>query len=62
VGTAFAVRPYVMPACDCCNETITGALFMVEGNPERFCSLVCTRIFYARPTRWISQHRKERVQ
>lgn len=58
MGKALAV--YVMPSCDMCDEAITDAPFGVADNPELFCSLVCCKIFYCRPLRWIAQHRKER--
>ena len=58
MGTALA--PYVMLECDTCNGAITDAPFLVLGTPERFCSLVCCKIFYTRTTGWISTHRKEK--
>lgn len=48
-----------MVACDMCDETVLGATYFVHGNPDRFCSLVCCKIFYSQPNKWIHQHRKE---
>jgi hypothetical protein len=41
-----------------CHDAVAQQVTVV-GNPERFCSLVCAKIFYSRPTKWINQHRKE---
>lgn len=51
---------YVMYECDCCNDAIVDAPIVVIGNEEKFCSLSCCKIFYSRPTKWISIFRKEK--
>jgi hypothetical protein len=48
-----------MVPCDMCDETVMGATYFVHGTPDRFCSLVCCKIFYSQPNTWISKHRKE---
>ena len=59
MGKALIIKPYVTPECDSCNEAVTQSPYAVHGNPERFCSLVCCKIFYAQPNAAIRQHRQE---
>jgi hypothetical protein len=55
---ALAVRSYITPECSMCQDAAPAKVGVV-GNPEHFCSLVCCKIFYSRPAKWIIQHRRE---
>ena len=58
MAEALAVRSCVAPECAMCRG-VAPANIAVIGNPEQFCSLLCCKIFYSRPTKWIDQHRRE---
>jgi CO dehydrogenase/acetyl-CoA synthase beta subunit len=58
MGNAVAASSYVTPKCSMCQDAAPVKVCVV-GNPERFCSLTCCKIFYSRPTKWICQHRSE---
>jgi len=48
------------PQCAACEETVEVEFFVLD-TPERFCSLVCAKIYFAYPIEYIRQQRREKA-